>query len=141
MTRDALADAIQRLHSEELANTTLEIYSPTEAYTAGEGFSATYPDEPDTTVPARVETPSGEAERDRGGTTSDADATIRVLDEPGFDEGEYGADGFGTLAYTEYGEDGEAPARLRDVSTDTMYELRHWESAHNGLLLIEAAEL
>jgi len=141
VTRKTLSKALRRAHETTLSNTDVEVYNATASYATGDGYDITYPDDPTEVVSGRVESPTTDSDRDRGGTTSEADVVIRVPDEPGYGEDDFGADGFGTIAYTEYGDEGEAPARLRDVSTNTWYELVDWYSEHNGLLVLEAAEI
>mgnify|MGYP000436381089 CR=1 FL=1 len=120
---------------------TLEVYPASASYTPGDGWSVTYPDTPDATLDAEIVPPTATATRERGGLDTDADVVIFIEDEPGFSEGTFGGGSFSAVAYTEYGEDGEAPARLRDVTTDTYYELESYEAEHNGLLRLEAMEV
>ena len=116
-------------HLEALGFTqSLEVYEPTETPVAGGGYERSYPDEADATVDAEIATPETLAERSRAGAATDADVVIRVPNDTG-------------LAFTDYGESGEAPARVVDVGTGVTYEVAAVDSEHNGLLRLEANEV
>ena len=125
---DRIADALRRAHSDGLANTTIEVFEPTVDYAAGDGFDVTYPDSPTTTYDARVDSPSSSSDRQRSGTTSEVDAIVRVRDDTG-------------QQWTEFGEDGDAPTRLRDTADGRVYEVKAVTDPHNGTLQLDVQEV
>jgi peptidoglycan hydrolase-like amidase len=56
----------------------VDVYQPTESYTAGEGFEITYPNSPTTTLDGALEVPSDSADINAGGTTETADLQVYV---------------------------------------------------------------
>lgn len=122
-------DAGAERHLEELGFVqTLEVYEPAESYTPGDGYTLTYPSTPTDTVDAEVTTPEAVAERTRGGLDTDADVLIYVPDDTG-------------LAFTGYGDSGDAAAKVVDISTGETYRIETRVSEHNGLLRLEASEV
>lgn len=107
---------------------TLDVYPASESYSQGHGWDVTYPDSPSTTVDAEITTPNSEGDRDTGGTTVEADVVIRVPDDTG-------------VSWDEFGESGEAATRVEDVETGVRYQVETVDSEHNGLLVIQAAEV
>jgi len=124
---DRIADALRRTHSTALANTSIEVYEPTEVYEAGDGFSNTYPDDPTDTYDARVDSPSARTDRDRGGTTAEIDAVITVRDDT-------------DQTWIDYSEDAKAPVHIVDTADDTRYEVQAVIDLHNGMLELEVVE-
>jgi hypothetical protein len=128
MARDRVENALRRVHSTRLANTTIEVYEPTETYEAGEGFSVSYPDTPDTEYNVRVTSPSARSDRDRGGTTAEIDAVVTVRDDTG-------------RAWADYTAESEAPTHIVDTADGTRYEVETVIDAHNGLVELEVVEV
>jgi len=93
-------------------NTRVEVYEPTESYSPGDGYTVTRPnpetDSPDATYEARAMDPQATSERERGGTTTEADRVFEVRDDTG-------------QTWTDYGESGEAAVRVREVDTGIVY--------------------
>jgi hypothetical protein len=128
VTRDRVENAIRRVHSDELANTTVDVYEPAESYTQGEGWSVTYPDTASASYKARVDSPSAESERERSGTTSEIDVVVRVRDDTG-------------QTWTGFGENTEAPVRVEDTNDGTRYEVENVIDDHDGMITLEAVEV
>jgi len=145
MSRDRLENAMRRLHSDALANTTIEVYEPTTDYTPGDGFDVVYPATPTATLEARIEPPDERGQTDRSGTTIDADAIVRVRDDT-------------EITWTEYGFDGQATARVADIGSGagwgtaewgtspwgnlaSLYQIETRADAHDGLLELAATEV
>lgn len=128
MARDRIQNALRRVHSDALANTTIDVYEPSESFTQGEGWDVTYPNAADATYEARVDQPDPDADRERSGTTSEVDVIIRVRDDTG-------------QQWTGFGEETEAPARVEDAADGTMYEIRSAVKRHNGIVELEATEV
>jgi len=128
MTRDRVANALRRAHSTVLANTTIDVYPPTETHTQGEGWTVTYPNTPTASYDARIDSPSPDAERDRGGTTAEIDVVIRVRDDTG-------------QTWTGWGENTEAAVRVEDTGDGTRYEVQSVVDPHNGTIELEAVEV
>lgn len=104
---------------------TVEISTPTESYTAGEGYSTTFSSdgEFDVELSAPDETP----ERGAGGTTLEADLVAYVADDlPSQLSG----------GLTEYGDSGEAAARFDPVDIDGVFEVSDVQDELNGLLRV-----
>lgn len=128
--RETVESAMRRVHSDALANTTVEVFEPTVSHTQGEGWSVTYPTYPDTpadTYEARVDSPEARGERERSGTTAEIDAIVRVRDDTG-------------RQWTGFGEEQEAPAHVVDTADGTRYEVRTVVDTHNGLVELEVTE-
>jgi len=106
----------------------LNVYEPTESYSAGEGYDISYPGSPTDTVDAEITMPDASGDVDPGGTTVDADVVIRVTDDTG-------------VSWREFGESGEAATRVEDTSTGVRYEIETVVSEHNGLLMLAANEV
>ena len=128
MPRDRVSNALRRAHSTALANTTIEVYPPSETYSQGDGWSVTYPDNPTETFDARVDEPTADSDRERSGTTAEVDVVILVRDDTG-------------QAWTGYGEQTEAAVRVVDTADGTMYELEDVLEKHNGTLELPAVEV
>jgi hypothetical protein len=124
---DRLGNALKRLHEAELHNTTIEVYEPSESYTAGDGFTVTYPDTPDAQYSARVAAPASRADRTEGGTTAEIDAVVTVRDDTG-------------QTWTDYTAEREAPVELVDTADGTRYEVEALVDSHNGIEELEVAE-
>jgi len=125
---DRIDNALRRIHTSELANTTIEVYEPTESYDDDSGFDLTYPNSPTATLEARVEQPSEDPRESEGGTTSDADAQVRVPDDSG-------------VSWTDFGESGEASTELVDTADDRRYEVQAVTDTHNGMLVLDVEEV
>ncbi|SNZ18169.1 hypothetical protein SAMN06269185_3276 [Natronoarchaeum philippinense] len=125
MAGDRIADALRRVHSTELANTSIEVYEPTTTYSQGDGWTVSYPDLPNAAYDARIDSPSADSDRDRSGTTSEIDVIVRVRDDTG-------------QQWTGWGEETEAPVRIRDAADQTMYEVQDDIDQHNGTIELEA---
>lgn len=128
MTRDQIERAMRRLHSTSLANTTIEVYEPTETYSPGDGYSISYPDTPTETLDARVESPSDDAAKERSGTTGEIDAVVRVRDDTG-------------RQWTGYGDAGETTARVQDTAGGTLYQVQGVTDRHDGLTTLDVTEV
>jgi len=125
---DRIDRAMRRVHDRDLSNTTIEVYEPSESYTAGEGFDVSYPASPDATYTARVSSVSRSPQRDDGGTTAEADAVVTVRDDTG-------------QTWTDFTDEAEAPVELVDTADGTRYEVEATTDPHNGLLELEVAEV
>jgi hypothetical protein len=128
MARDRVENALRRVHSTSLANTTIEVYEPSESYTQGEGYDVTYPDMPNTTYDARVDSPDAQTDRDRGGTTAEIDAVVYVRDDSG-------------QTWTDYTAEAEAAVQIVDTADGTRYEVQAVTDQHNGTLELEVVEV
>lgn len=128
MARDRLANALRRVHTDALHNTTIEVYTPTETPDPGQGYSVSYPDVPDATIDAHASSIEDSTDRDEGGTASEADVIIRVKNNTG-------------ISWIEYGAESEASIQVVDVDTGVRYEIVAVGSEHNGLLKLEAVEV
>ncbi len=128
MTRDRIARALRSVHTQSLANTTIEVFEPTETYEAGDGFSVTYPDTPAATYDARVVSPAARADRDAGGTSAELDAVVVVRDDTG-------------QVWTDFTDEREAPVEFVDTADGTRYEVERVIDPHNGTLELEAVEV
>lgn len=128
MTRDIIENALRRVHSNALHNTTVDVYEPDVQWDQGDGWDVTYPGTPSATYDARVDSPSPDSDRDRSGTTSEIDIIVRVRDDTG-------------QQWTGFGEDAEAPVRVEDTADGTLYEVETVVEPHNGTTELEAAEL
>jgi len=111
MTGDRIARALRSVHTSTLANTTIEVFEPTETYEAGDGFTVTYPSDPAAVYPARVVSPAARADRDAGGTTAELDAVVVVRDDTG-------------QVWTDFTDEREAPVEFVDTADDTRYEVQ-----------------
>ena len=108
------------------------IYTPSENYTAGEGYSLSYPDTPDLTIDCALMTPSEASQREDYGTYTDTDLVAEIpSDVP--DSLTDGLDG--------YGESGEGLARFEVTETGEIYEVETIENPQNGILVIGLGEL
>jgi hypothetical protein len=125
---DRIANALQRAHSAHLANTSIEVYEPTEEYEAGDGWTVTYPDDPAATYDARVDSPSARANREEGGTRAEIDAVVVVRDDTG-------------QTWTDYTEEREAPVEFVDTADGTRYAVEAETDPHNGTLELEVVEV
>lgn len=128
MTREQLANALRRLHTDGLTTASLEVFVPTSTPNPGEGYTTTTPDSPTATVAARVTTAAESSERDAGGTASETDVQITVRDDT-------------SVPWREYGAEGEAPIRVTDLTTGKTYHVKTVTDQHNGLLRLEAVEV
>ena len=131
MTRDRVENALRRVHSNALHNTTIEVFNPSVTYTQGEGFDVTYPGFPgsaDATYDARLEEPTAGEEKQRSGTTSEVDVEIRVRDDTG-------------QQWTGWGEEADAPAHVQDTADGTRYEIQTVVDRHDGLVELGAVEV
>jgi hypothetical protein len=125
---DRIGNAMRRLHSTELNNTTIEVFEPSVSYSPGDGFSVTYPDSPTATYDVRVDSPSDDADTGRSGQTSEVDVVVLVRDDTG-------------QQWTDFGDEADAPARIVDTADGTRYELRGPLDTHNGLLELGGVEV
>lgn len=128
---DRIGNAMRRLHSTELHNTTIEVFEPNIDYTAGDGWDVTYPgypDAPDATVDARIDEPSTDEETERSGATSEIDVVVTVRDDT-------------SQQWTGFGDEQDAPAHVQGTADGTRYALREPLDMHNGLLEIGAVEV
>lgn len=128
MTRDRVENAMRRIHSEALHNTSIDVYEPTETYTQGDGYTVTYPASADATIEARVDSPDARTDRNRGGTTAEIDAIVTVRDDTG-------------QTWTGFGEETEAPVQIVDTDGGTRYEVESVVDPHNGTLELEVVEV
>jgi hypothetical protein len=127
VSNDRIGDALRRVHSSTLANTTIEVFEPTVSYEQGDGFDVSYPDTPSAEYDARVDSPSASNDRERSGTTSEIDVIVRVRDDTG-------------QQWTGWGEEAEAPVHICDTADGTRYEVQSVVDPHNGTVELEAIE-
>lgn len=129
MTRDRVENALRRAHSDALWNADVDVFEPTVSYDQGDGFDVSYPgwpDAPDATVEARVESPEADAYRQRSGLREEIDLIVRVRDDT-------------DQEWTGFGDEQEAPAH---IGVDGVrYEIRSDVDRRDGLLELEATEL
>jgi hypothetical protein len=125
---EEIAGPLRRAHTAALSNSTVEVFEPTETYTAGDGFSVEYPETPTDSYAARVSSVSRSPERDVSGITAEADATITVRDDIG-------------QTWTDFTDELEAPVQVVDTDTGIRYEVEATTDQHNGLLRLEVAEV
>jgi hypothetical protein len=116
------------VHTNALTNTTIEVFEPTETYTAGEGFSVEYSDTPDATFDVRLSSPSATTDRNRGGTTGEIDATVSIRDDVGQE-------------FVDFTDELQAPVEIRDSADGTRYEVESVTDPHNGLLELDVVEV
>ena len=128
MTGDRISRALRSVHTATLANTEIDVYEPSESYTAGDGFEVTYPSTPDATYQARVVSPAARADRDDGGTTAELDAVVVVRDDTG-------------QTWTDFTDEREAPVEFTDTADETRYEVERVIDPHNGTLELEVVEV
>jgi len=128
MTDDRIAGALRRVHTSALANTSIDVFEPSETYDPGSGFTVSYPDTPSATYAARVVSPAARADRDRGGTTSELDAVVVVRDDTG-------------QTWTDFTDEQEAPVELVDTADGTRFEVERVVDPHNGTLELEVVEI
>jgi hypothetical protein len=107
---------------------TLEVFEPTESYSQSEGYDVSYPDTATATVDAEVVPPEEDADRDEGGTKTDADAVLYVADDTG-------------VSFTDFGETGEAATRVLVVATGEMYVVTGATNQQNGLVKLAAVRV
>lgn len=127
---DVLEGAMRRAHTATMSTTTLEVFEPSVSYSQGDGFDVTYPGypgTPDATYDGRVDSPDTDDERDRSGTTSEADAVIRVRDDTG-------------QQWTDWSDEADAPTHVRDTETGVRYEITSVLDKQDGLLELAAVE-
>jgi hypothetical protein len=126
--RDHVEGALRRTHTSELANTTIDVYEPTETETVGEGINVSYPDTPtNEALSARADEPQPESDRDAGGTTADVDRVYRVRDDA-------------RDTWTGFGVAGEAALRIEDGDTGETYLVANVVDERNGLIRLECRE-
>lgn len=56
----------------------VDLYQPTETYTAGDGYELTYPDTATQVLTGSIRPPRPQADVDSGGTTQTADLTVHI---------------------------------------------------------------
>jgi len=126
--RDHIEGALRRTHTSELANTTIDVYEPTETETVGEGIDVSYPGEPTNEgIEARADEPQPESDRDEGGTTADVDRVYRVRDDA-------------RDTWTGFGAAGEAALRIEDTEVGETYLVENVVDERNGLIRLECRE-
>lgn len=106
----------------------VDVYQPTEGYTAGAGYDVNYPDTPTETIDAALDTPSVSAGEDRGGTTETADRMIYVRADLGID-------------FRGAGRSGEAKTGLETTTDGTRYIVDTVEPQDDGFLKLACAEV
>jgi len=106
----------------------VDLFEPTESYTAGEGYGISYPSSPTETVSGEVQPPEADAATDRGGVTRDADLLVYTPEDI-------------TTDLTDGGESGEALARVEVSQTDETYEVQAVEPQFDGWQLLELSEV
>ncbi len=95
----------------------IDVYEPSESYTAGDGWSVTYPSSPTTTTEGEAVPPESDPNVDEGGTTQTADLGVYVPADSG-------------VAWTDYGESGEAVTRVE--IDGAMYEVEAVDEQFDG---------
>lgn len=129
MTRDRIENAIRRLHSAELSQTTVDVYEPTESYSQSSGYDVSYPGSATTSgVDARAEPPADQTDRDAGGTTTDHDRVYLVRDDSG-------------VSWTDFGASGQAATRFDDTDTGDRYEVVAVLDERDGLVRLACSEV
>jgi len=113
-------------------NTEIEVYEPTESYSPGDGYTVKRPDPetdgPDAIYEARAMDPQATGERERGGTTAEADRVFEVRDDTG-------------QTWTDYGESGEAAVRVREVGTGVVYTVETVTDRIDGRERLDCVEV
>jgi len=127
MPRDLIADSLQRVHDTTLTNTQIEVFEPSVSYATGDGFDVSYPDDPSDTYDARIDGQNEAGEKERGGTTANIDAFIRVRDDH-------------DQQWVGYGESGEAELRVVDTATDNEYAVESVSEPEGGLIVLRVTE-
>lgn len=108
----------------------VEVFTPSESYTAGDGFTTSYSSEG--LYDWELSQPSSMPDQDAGGTTVSADMIAHAPDDilTNLPNG-----------LTEYGESGEAPARVEAQDSNIMYEVSTFDNERNGVLRVELVEV
>jgi hypothetical protein len=88
----------------------IDVFQPTESFTQGEGWDVSYPSTADATLSGIAEPPDADRDRDRGGTTRDADLVLHVPADT-------------NVTFDESGESGDAPTRVEVADSDRTYEV------------------
>jgi len=102
------------------------VYQPTEAYTPGDGFDVSYPEEPTTTLDGALDTPSDSSDVDAGGTTETADLTVYVRAD----------------VSVEFNTAGESEEALTGLVVDGLkYVVDDIEDQFDGLLALQCDEV
>jgi hypothetical protein len=113
-------------------NTRIAVFEPEETYTPGDGFTLTIPDPetdtPDATYEAVAMSPEDAADRERSGTTSEADRLFQVRDDTG-------------QQWTDFGQSGEAATRIREVETGLVYVVESVTDRHDGRERLDCVEV
>jgi len=109
----------------------IDVYEPSESYTAGDGWSVSYPSSPTTSTSGEVVPPESDPNIDTGGTSQTADLNIYVpwfagYGVDGYDEVDYGSG----IQWTDYGESGEAATRVE--IDGAMYEVEAVDEQFDG---------
>lgn len=107
---------------------TLEVYTVSESYTYGEGYTGSDSEHANSPIDAEITRPEDAGERDAGGTTAEADVVIIVPDDTG-------------ITWQEYGDEGEGGTEVVDTDDSTRYRIETVTTEHNGLLRLEGVEL
>jgi len=108
----------------------VELFVPTESYTAGSGYSTSYSSEGIFTW--EISAPSSMPDQTEGGTTISADLIAHAPDSV-LDDLPNGL--------TEYGESGEAPVRVEPQDSPITYEVSTFDDERNGVLRVELVEV
>lgn len=128
---DRFSERQRRLTQEDIGfSDSVEIFVPTEMYVAGKGYTTEYAS--DGIYSWEISRPSSMPDQDAGGTTISADliahAPDTVLDDL-------------PNGLTEYGESGEAPARVEPQDSPITYEVSTFDDERNGVLRVELVEV
>lgn len=106
----------------------IDVFEPTETYTAGEGFSTTYPGSADQTISGEVVPPSADPLVQENGTLAEKDLMVYVDDDTG-------------LAFTEYGESGESSAKLSISGFDDDFRVEERNDQLDGYIQLGCVEI
>ena len=108
----------------------VEVFIPTETYVASKGYTTSYSSQG--IFDWEISRPSSSPDQDAGGTTIEADliahAPDTILDEL-------------PNGLTEYGDSGEAPARVSPEDSPLTYEVSTFDDERNGVLRVELVEV
>lgn len=121
------AGAEQSLHDLGYSNN-VDVFVASESFTQGEGWEISYPSTADQTITGAPSPPDVDADRDRGGTTREADLIVDVPSDAG-------------VAWTDSGESGEALTRINIDQTDETYEVVAVAEQFDGLDRLDCVEV
>jgi len=96
---------------------TIDVFEPTEEWQSSGGWDVTYPDTPTDSAEGECVPPESDPAIDESGTSTTADLGVYVASDSG-------------VAWTDYGESGEAATRIEIAGT--MYEVEAVDPQFDG---------